>query len=106
MRVAPLRVCDDTGGDADLLPVNGMVTGARVPLVTAVPFARAWYEQTARAAGALARVHDDELRALSDEEALRRSEGLLSMVTVATGGRRTSGLVEQQALFARARRDA
>ena len=73
------------------------------------PFAAAWYAQHDAASGALSKVHDDELHALTDAEALLRSDALLSM-TASTGPalpehrRTSSGLVEQQALFSRRRR--
>jgi hypothetical protein len=57
----------------------------------------------------LSEVHDDELRALTDAEALRRSDALLSMAALTLAPlpehrRISSGLAEQQALFARSRR--
>lgn len=45
-------------------------------------FTRAWYEQWSSAAEALLAVHDAELRALTPDEALRRSDALLSMASV------------------------
>lgn len=69
------------------------------------PFARAWYAQRVSAAAALAKVAADELRNLTDEEALRRSDALLSMPQELNPARwTTSAFVIQQALFARARR--
>jgi hypothetical protein len=69
------------------------------------PFAKAWYAQRVAAEAALARVAADELRNLTEDEALRRSDALLSMPIDAPASRRaTSGFVVQQALFARARR--
>jgi hypothetical protein len=71
-------------------------------------FAAAWYAQRRAAAAALATVHDDELRALSDAEATRRADALLSIPIPASAlpeqRRTSSGLVEQQRLFARRRR--
>jgi hypothetical protein len=69
-------------------------------------FAAAWYAQWSAAAVALAAVHDDELRAMSDVEATRRADALLSMPasTLPEHRRTSSGLVEQQKLFARRRR--
>ena len=69
--------------------------------------ARSWLAQQRAAAIALAELNDRELRDLSDAEALRMTEAVLSATPIATmndGRRSTSGLVEQQRLFARARR--
>lgn len=68
------------------------------------PFASAWLAQRRAAAAALAGVADDELRLLTDEEALRRADALLSMVHVTEMSperRRSSGFVEQQRRFHR-----
>ncbi|MDB4938420.1 MAG: hypothetical protein JWP87_5392 [Labilithrix sp.] len=74
-------------------------------------FAAAWYAQRVAASAAVSAVEDAELRALTDAEALRRSEALLSLAASTPNQREipeyrrtTSGLVEQQALFARTRR--
>jgi hypothetical protein len=59
--------------------------------------------QWRRAGPALAQVRRDELRGLTDAEALAAAEELLDLIRLIpppTGG---SGLVEQQRLFARAR---
>jgi hypothetical protein len=73
---------------------------------TQPPFARAWLAQWSAASSALERVHDDELRALTDAEALRRIDALLSLPSpwVDPARRSSSGLVEQQRLFERATR--
>ncbi len=69
------------------------------------PFARAWYAQRVAAEAALAKVAAQELGTLSDEEALRRSDALLSIrIEVSPSRLASSGFVAQQALFARARR--
>jgi hypothetical protein len=65
---------------------------------------REWMRQWNDAGPALAANHREELLHLSDERALAASEALLSLVTTVTlnsGRRRWSGLVEQQALFHR-----
>lgn len=74
-------------------------------------FAAAWYAQRVAASAAVSDVQDAELRALTDAEALRRTEALLSLGASLPGPqklaecrRTSSGLVEQQALFARLRR--
>jgi len=79
---------------------------ARVPSKQPT-FAAAWYAQWSSATAALDQVHADELRALTDAEALRRIDALLSMGSgVLPDDRRTgSGFVVQQALFARLRRE-
>ena len=75
------------------------------------PFAAAWYAQRVAASAALSAVHDAELRALTDAEALRRTEALLSLAASTPGQLQvpserwtSSGLVAQQASFARSRR--
>lgn len=80
-------------------------------MVSRPSFAAAWYAQRLAASAALSDVQDAELRSLTDAEALRRSEALLSLAAatpeapeVAEHRRTSSGLVEQQALFGRARR--
>lgn len=55
------------------------------------------------AGSALARVHREELRRLTDAEGLTAAEELLSLVGLLPTATGTSGLVEQQRLFARAR---
>jgi hypothetical protein len=62
-----------------------------------------WVKQYKNAAVELEQRRYDELRALSDEKALRQAEALLSM-PVAQRRRESSGLVEQQAIFQRARK--
>lgn len=59
--------------------------------------------QWQRAAPALAGVRRDELRRLTDAEALAAAEELLDLVRLLPPPTGTSGLVEQQRLFARAR---
>ena len=60
--------------------------------------------QWRQAAAALQRVQDDELRALSDDDAARAVAAVLSLPrSTARDAAQTSGLVEQQRLFARAR---
>jgi len=73
-------------------------------------FAAAWYAQRVAASAAVSGVQDAELRALTDAEALRRTEALLSLAESMHGPlqlpehrRTSSGLVEQQSLFARSR---
>lgn len=53
------------------------------------------------AAEALDRVHLEELAALSDHEALKRTLSLRLFVTMPRSSSDRSGLVEQQALFHR-----
>ena len=63
-----------------------------------------WMSQWRRAAGALERQRKDELRALSEREALAASEALLSLFDLTTldpDRLTSSGLVRQQALFHR-----
>jgi hypothetical protein len=65
-------------------------------------WARSWQE-TGRALEAIRRA---ELRALTPEKALRATDNLLSLgaeLALSAERRRTSGLVEQQRLFARLR---
>jgi hypothetical protein len=74
---------------------------------TEPPFARAWLAQRRAAATKLALVAEDELRALTDEEALRRADALLWMVRpeeLPEERRLSSGFVEQQRRFHRAPR--
>ena len=61
-----------------------------------------WMAQWRAAGPALANVHHRELRALSDADALRATEALLSLAAdtpLPPERRRYSGLVEQQALL-------
>lgn len=63
-----------------------------------------WIRQWKAAGPALAEIRNRELRELSEEEALRASEILLSLVSDERRPHEplaTSGLVEQQALFHR-----
>ena len=53
------------------------------------------------AAEALERVHLEELAALSDQEALKRTRSLTLFATLPRTSSDWSGLVEQQALFHR-----
>jgi hypothetical protein len=69
--------------------------------------ARAWLEQRDAGAIAVAAVEEGELRNLGEDEALAQSEALLMatpLEALSEERRSTSGLVEQQRLFARARR--
>jgi hypothetical protein len=59
--------------------------------------------QWQQAGPALARVHRDELRQLTDAQALTAAEELLDLVRLLPPPTGVSGLVEQQRLFARAR---
>jgi hypothetical protein len=56
-----------------------------------------------KAGPALAQVHRDELRQLTDAEALAAAEELLDLMWLLPPPTGESGLVEQQRLFARAR---
>jgi hypothetical protein len=70
-------------------------------------FASAWLAQRRSAATELTLVAEEELRNLSDEEALRRSDALLSMgrsEELSAERRSYSGFVEQQRRFHQARR--
>lgn len=70
-------------------------------------FAEAWLQQRERAAVEVAQVEDEELRRLDDPEALRLSDALLAAAPIeqmVADRKTTSGFVEQQRLFARARR--
>ncbi|MDB6124807.1 MAG: hypothetical protein JWQ71_3800 [Pedosphaera sp.] len=64
---------------------------------------RQWLGQYRAAAIELEKQRWHELRALTEEQALRISDTLLS-IPVANRRRKTSGLVEQQAVFQRARK--
>ena len=69
--------------------------------------ARAWLRQRDLGAVALAAIEADELRQLDVAAALAQSEALLAATpldAVSEERRSTSGFVEQQRLFARARR--
>lgn len=68
--------------------------------------ALAWFRQRMSGAAAVERVQDQELVAMSDEEAVAQSDALLSMPTNLPDPARNgwSGFVEQQTLFLRARR--
>lgn len=66
------------------------------------PFANAWLAQRRHGAVQLAKVADAELAALTEEEALRRSEALLSMISpecLPVERRATSGFIAQQRRF-------
>ena len=62
-----------------------------------------WVKQYKNAAIELERRRYDELRALTDEKALRMADAVLS-IPVANRRRTSSGLVEQQRIFQRARK--
>jgi len=67
---------------------------------------RAWARTWRETGKALEAIGRSELRALTPEKALRATDDLLSLgseITVSAERRRTSGLVEQQRLFARLR---
>ncbi len=64
---------------------------------------RAIVQQWERAAPALAAFRQQELRQLTEEETLRAAEELLDLVNYLPPKQGTSGLVEQQRLFALAR---
>lgn len=69
--------------------------------------ARAWLRQRDLGVAAMAAIEDDELRHLDVATALAQSEALLAVTpleSISQERRSTSGFVEQQRLFARARR--
>lgn len=74
--------------------------------MTLPAFAAAWLRRRDAGARAVAEVEADELARLTPREALAQSEALLAAVSIdAVADRRaTSGFVEQQRLFGRARR--
>jgi hypothetical protein len=75
--------------------------------MTAPPFARAWLRQRELGAVALQALEDAELRQLDLATALAQTEMLLSAVRLddlPEERRISSGFVEQQRLFARARK--
>lgn len=70
-------------------------------------FAKTWLEQRRAGAAAVEQVENAELRNLTEAEALRQAEAVLSAAPIdvmAADRRLTSGFVEQQRLFARGRR--
>jgi hypothetical protein len=70
-------------------------------------FARAWLRQRRSGQQALEQLAIDDLRSLDAETALARSDALLAATPIAAvseSRRTTSGFVEQQRRFARARR--
>jgi hypothetical protein len=70
-------------------------------------YARAWLAQRDAGHLAVAAIEAAELRALGAEEALRLSDALLAATpthAMSEARRATSGFVEQQRLFGRARR--
>jgi hypothetical protein len=74
---------------------------------TLPPYARAWLHQRDTGAKAVATIEAAELQALDTAHALEQADALLSATPideVAPSRRTTSGLIEQQRLFARARR--
>jgi hypothetical protein len=94
--VGRVPVLTDEGGCAKVIGMSSSPT-----------FAMQWLEQRRRAAVALQRVEDDELRALTDAEARSQTEALLAAAPIARmveGRHHRSGLVDQQRIFARARR--
>jgi hypothetical protein len=71
------------------------------------PFAGEWLAQRRSASARLVAAADGELRDLDDQEALRRTEALLSMVRaedLPAERRTSSGLVAQQRRFHQAPR--
>lgn len=65
---------------------------------------RAWVDQWRRAGAELAIARREELRRLTDSEALALSESLLELAPYAwRADRNAAGLVEQQRIFARSR---
>jgi hypothetical protein len=71
------------------------------------PFAVAWLRQRELGATAVAAIEEDELRRLDGDEALRLADALLAATpreAIDPSRRTSSGFVEQQRLFARARR--
>jgi len=71
------------------------------------PFARSWLQQRELGAAALQTIEDAELRELDPATALAQMEMLLSAVRLddlPEDRRTSSGFVEQQRLFALARR--
>ena len=74
---------------------------------TLPPYARAWMHQRDAGAAAIAAIEVAELRQLDAVRALEQADALLAATPVdaiAPARRATSGLIEQQRLFARARR--
>lgn len=70
-------------------------------------FAAAWFLQRTAGSAALDAVNADELRGLTEVEALQRTDALLAIGAAAPRSpdrERYSGFVEQQRIFARARR--
>ncbi len=65
---------------------------------------RLWMEQWRHAAIALDEVKQDKLANLTDEAAWRQTESLLSIPNPWRDPKRVSGLVEQQAVFHRHRK--
>ena len=66
-------------------------------------FASDWFRQRLTGADAVAAIEAEELRALTDIEALRLADALLSAAPVdhmSRDRRESSGFVEQQRLFA------
>jgi hypothetical protein len=72
-------------------------------MVSQPGFARAWLRQRVAGEAAISAIEEAELRRLGPAEALRLSDALLS-VTPSGLTRPVSGLIEQQRIFARARR--
>lgn len=76
----------------------GTVTSTGIASAQAVAVA-----QRLRAGQALAQVRREELRGLTDAEALAAAEELLDLLRFLPPRQGNSGLVEQQRIFARAR---
>ena len=78
-----------------------------VKLATSPEEQRAWMDQWRSAAIALEEVKREDLQAMTEEQACAMSNMLLSMGPFPESGRvlsNTSGLVEQQRIFMRARK--
>jgi hypothetical protein len=73
---------------------------------TATDLEKCWMQQWREAAVELPRIRRQELRALTDEQALRAAGDLLALadlIPMSERRRTSSGLVDQQALFHRRR---
>ena len=73
---------------------------------TLPPYARAWMRQRDEGAARLAAIEAAELRQLDAAGALEQADALLAATpidAIAPSRRTTSGLIEQQRLFSRAR---
>jgi hypothetical protein len=75
-------------------------------VVTLPAFAAAWLRQRDEGARAVAAIEAEELKQLTSAQALAQADALLAAVPLETAldRRVTSGFVEQQRLFCRARK--